>query len=231
MFAPGLQHLGSPLLTLMRSNVLDILNALNWRYATKRMTGEKVESALIDQILEAARLAPTSAGLQPFKIIVITNPEVKKAMTPIAMNQPQIEQCSHLFVFASWDKMDDARIDQMYEFIRNERNQPPEVNANVVPRLKGLFATFTEEQQYHHSAKQAHIGMGVAIAAAAMLGVDATPMEGFDKDGVDQLLQLDKYGLKSVTLLAVGRRDVANDWLLPMKKVRLPREEFVIEIA
>jgi nitroreductase len=210
---------------------MELLDALNWRYATKRMTGEKLDQVLVDQILEAARLAPTSAGVQPFHILSITNPELKKAISPIALNQPQIIESSHLLVFASWDKMDDARIEARDAYGRGIRNQPAEVTAAVVQNLKNLFAGFTEEQQYHHSAKQAHIGMGLAIAAAALLRVDATPMEGFDKEGLDQLLALHKLGLKSVTLLALGRRAVENDWLVKLDKVRIPTSEFVIEMT
>ena len=209
---------------------MELLKALNWRYATKRMTGEKLDQALVDQILEAARLAPTSAGLQPFHIFSITNPDLKKAIAPIALNQPQITESSHLLVFASWDKMDHQRIDARDAFGRAIRHQSVDVTMDVVQNLKNLFSGFTEEQQYHHSAKQAHIGMGMALAAAALLGVDATPMEGFDKAGIDKLLELDKRGLKSVTLMALGRRAVEQDWLVKLEKVRIPTSEFVIEL-
>lgn len=209
---------------------MEILEALNWRYATKRMTGEKVDSYLIEQILEAARLAPTSAGLQPFHIFVISNSELKLKIQPLAFNQPQIVECSHLLVFTSWDLMSDQRIDDMYAYINSERSLGLDATLDVVSNLKHLFAGFTPEQQYHHSAKQAHIGFGMAIAAAAELRVDATPMEGFDKDALDELLKLKDHGLKSVTLLALGRRDEANDWLINLKKVRLPKEQFVTEI-
>lgn len=209
---------------------MELLNALNWRYATKRMTGEKLDQALVNQILEAARLAPTSAGLQPFHIISISKPELKKAISPVALNQSQIIESSHLLVFASWDKMDNKRIEERDAFSRGIRNQPVDVTMDVVQNLKNLFAGFTEEQQHHHSAKQAHIGMGMAIAAAALLKVDATPMEGFDKAALDQLLKLEERGLKSVTLLALGRRAVEKDWLVKLEKVRIPTSEFVIEM-
>ncbi|THU03788.1 NAD(P)H-dependent oxidoreductase [Lampropedia puyangensis] len=209
---------------------MQLLDALNWRYATKRMTGEVLEQALVDQIIEAARLAPTSSGVQPFHVVAIANPEVKKAIAPIALNQPQIVESSHVLVFASWDYMSPERIEQRFEFIRNHREQAAETYAGMVANLKSLFADLTPEQHYHHTAKQAHIGMGMAIAAAALLGVDATPMEGFDKAALDEYLELDKRGLKSVTLLALGRRDVENDWLLGQKKVRIPKDEFVIEM-
>lgn len=209
---------------------MELLNAMKWRYATKRMTGEKLDQALVDQILEAARLAPTSAGLQPFHIISISNPELKQAISPVALNQPQIIESSHLLVFASWDKMDDARIEARDAYGRGIRHQPVDVTMDVVQNLKNLFSGFTEEQQYHHSAKQAHIGLGLAVAAAALLKVDATPMEGFDKEGLDKLLELKKRGLKSVALMALGRRAVEKDWLVKLEKVRIPTSEFVIEM-
>lgn len=207
---------------------MELLDALNWRYATKRMTGQAVATAHVEQIIEAARLAPTSAGLQPFNIVVITDPATKAALAPIALNQPQITQCSHLLVFVAWDRMDDARIEARDAFGRGIRNQPVDVTMDVVNNLKTLFAGFTQEQQHHHAAKQAHIGMGLAIAAAALLKVDATPMEGFDKEGLDAFLGLAAQGLKSVTLMALGHRDTANDWLYPLQKVRIPTDEFVI---
>lgn len=209
---------------------MELLEALNWRYATKRMTGEKLDDEHVSKIIEAARLAPTSAGLQPFKIISISNDDIKKQILPIALNQAQITECSHLLVFASWDKMTDERIEDRHAYIREVRHQPLDVHMNVIQNLKDLFSRFTDEEQYHHSAKQAHIGMGLAIAAAALLHVDATPMEGFDKQQLDEFLKLNEQGLRSVTLLALGHRDTKNDWLLPLKKVRVPIEEFIIEI-
>ena len=209
---------------------MELLKALNWRYATKRMTGEKLEQDLVDQIVEATRLAPTSAGIQPFHIFVISNPEIKKELSPIALNQLQITESSHLLVFTAWDKMDPERIQAIYDYTNTERGLPLDTTVDVVAGLNHLFATFTEEQQHHHAAKQAHIGFAMAIAAAAELGIDATPMEGFDKDQLDEFLDLKSKGLKSVTLLALGRRVPDGDWLSKLKKVRRPIEEFITEV-
>ncbi len=169
--------------------------------------------------------------MQPFNVIVISNPVLKAEISPIALNQPQITESSHLLVFASWDKMDNERMEEMYQYIYSQRSLPFDKNMDVMQNLRNLFATFTDEQQYHHSAKQAHIGFGMAIAAAAELGVDATPMEGFDKEALDELLDLPAHGLKSVTLLALGRRDEKTDWLYRLKKVRLPMDRFVISLG
>lgn len=209
---------------------MKLIEALKWRYATKQMTGEKIDQSDVDLILEAARLAPTSAGLQPYHIISISNQALKEQIAPIAFGQPQITQSSHLLVFTAWDTISDEQIDQRYDAMNALRNLPSEKTKDTVDGLKQLFSTFTEEQQYHHTAKQAHIGLGVAVAAAAELGIDATPMEGFDKDGLDAFLGLKQKGLKSVVLLALGRRNPEQDWLIKLEKYRVPREEFVTDI-
>ena len=209
---------------------MKLLEALNWRYATKQMTGARLDQSDVDLILEAARLAPTSAGLQPFHIISISNQELKEKISPVALNQPQIIQSSHLLVFTAWDSISDVQIDQRYDAMNALRNLPSEKTAETVAGLKQLFSSMTQEQQYHHAAKQAHIGFGMAIAAVAELGIDATPMEGFDKEGLDEVLNLKEKGLKSVVLLALGRRNSENDWLLNLKKFRITREEFVTDI-
>lgn len=209
---------------------MNLIEALNWRYATKRMTGEKLDDEVVAKIIEAARLAPTSAGLQPFHIFVISNPEVKAQLQPIAFGQPQIVESSHLLVFTSWDTVSDENIDRVYAETNAYRNVPNEKTADTVAGLKQLFSTFSEEEQYHHTAKQAHIGLGMAIAQAALLGVDATPMEGFSKEGVDEFLKLREKGLRSVLLLALGKRLPEGDWLSGLAKFRQSTEEFITEI-
>jgi len=208
---------------------MKLLEALNWRYATKRMTAEKLDNKTVANILEAARLAPTSAGLQPVHIYVISNYEMKVKIQPIAFGQPQIVESSHLLVFTSWDKVSDERIDKVYSQTNKQRGLPNDVTAETVAGLKQLFSTFSLEEQYHHTSKQAHIAFGMAIAAAAELGVDSTPMEGFSKEGVDEFLKLREKGLRSVVLLALGKRKADGDWLLPLKKVRQSMEEFTTE--
>ena len=124
---------------------MKLLEVLNWRYATKQMTGEKLDQADVDLILEAARLAPTSAGLQPYHIISISNQALKEQISPVALNQPQITQSSHLLVFTAWDSIPDERIDERYNSMNTERNLPLDTTMDVVQNLKNLFAGFTEE--------------------------------------------------------------------------------------
>ncbi len=206
---------------------MNILEALNWRYATKKMNGKKVDENKVEKIVEAAYLAPTSSGLQPFEVIVIENQAVKQKIQPIAFGQSQIVDCSHLLVFASWDKYTEDRIEEILKISSEVRNIPFESLSDYINTLKSNYLNLPDNEVHHHTAKQAYIGFGTAILQAAELQVDATPMEGFNNAELDKLLELDKKGLKSVTLLALGYRDVENDWLVNMKKVRRNKEKFV----
>jgi nitroreductase/dihydropteridine reductase len=209
---------------------MSLIEALNWRYATKKMNGEKVSQDKVDQILAAARLAPTSSGLQPFKIIVVTNPELKEKIKAVAYGQQQITDASHVLIFAAWDNYTEERIRSVFSYTNNERGVPDSATADYVNNLIGIYTNRTTEENFHHAAKQAYIGFGVALAEAALLKVDATPMEGFESAKLDELLGLKAEGLRSTTILPLGYRDEAGDWLVNLKKVRTPLENFVTEI-
>jgi len=210
---------------------MSLLETLQWRYATKKFDpAKKVDQKLIDQIVEAAWLAPTSSGLQPFKVIEITNQELKEKIVPIAMNQQQVADCSHLLVFAAWDNYTAGRIDKIYHYTTEGRGQQADTYKAYTDRLKKAYLNRPHEENFEHTARQAYIAFGLAIAMAAELGVDATPMEGFDNDALDSLLSLRELGLKSVVILPLGYRDEANDWLVKLKKVRHPKNEFLTQI-
>ena len=206
-----------------------LLDDLKWRYATKKYDPtKKVVQEDVDKIIEAARLAPTSSGLQQFRVIVITNQELKDKIVPIASGQQIVADCSHLLVFVAWDKYTTERIDGQYDFITDERELPRGRFGSYTDRLKSLYLSQTSDENFVHTARQAYIGFGMAIAQAAELKVDSTPMEGFNPNMLDELLDLRSKGLRSVLLLPLGYRDAENDWLEKMKKVRKSTDEFVI---
>lgn len=209
---------------------MSLLENLNWRYATKKMNGEQVSQEKVNYILEAARLAPTSSGLQPYKIIEISNAELKEKIQPIAFNQSQIVDSSHLLIFAAYDQYTKDRVDEVFTQQEVERGLPTGYADDYKNQLFGMLSTREQQQQFEHAARQAYIGFGLAIAAAAEQRVDATPMEGFNNQQLDELLGLEAYGLKSVTILALGYRDTENDWLVNMKKVRKDKKDFVINL-
>ncbi|MEH0073350.1 NAD(P)H-dependent oxidoreductase [Pannonibacter sp. Pt2] len=208
-----------------------LIEKLNWRYATKKMDPSKtVSEDKVERILEAARLAPTSSGLQPFEVIVVTNPEVRARIQEIAWNQAQVTEGSHLLVFAAWDNYTADRINMMFDLVNEERGFTNEGWENYRQMLLNTYVPRDAETNYQHAARQAYIAFGIALAAAAFEGVDSTPMEGFDADKLDEILGLRAKGLRSVTILPLGYRDAANDWLANLKKVRRPRDQFVTEV-
>jgi nitroreductase/dihydropteridine reductase len=211
---------------------MELLDALKWRYATKKFDpSKKLDQVLVDKIVEAAWIAPTSSGLQPFEVLVITNQELKDKIVPIAFDQQIVADCSHLLVFAAWDNYTSERIDQIYAHTTAGREQPADRYNAYTDRLKAMYLNRPAEENFAHTARQAYIAFGFAMAEAASLKVDATPMEGFVSEEVDKLLNLTERGLKSVTLLPIGYRDEVNDWLVNLKKVRHPKEKFVTEIV
>lgn len=209
---------------------MSLVENLKWRYATKKMNGEKVEQEKVDYILEAARLAPSSSGLQPYKIILITNPELLEKIKPIAYNQSQITDGSHLLVFAAWDGYSLEKIEKIFAETLEERGLPANAMDDYKKTLWGSYEQLGQEWHANHAAKQAYISFGMAIAAAAEQKVDATPMEGFNAPALDELLGLKEQGLKSALLLPLGYRDASSDWLVNLKKVRQEKTKFVTEI-
>ena len=211
-----------------------LLDKLNWRYATKKFDPARaVPEEKIDLIVEAARLAPTSSGLQPYELVVITNPDIKAKILPIASGQAQVVDASHLLVFAAWDTYTADRINEAFDFVIAERKLDGERLSNWNAYRQRLLAAYVPRDartNFEHASRQAYIGFGLAIAEAAVLEVDATPMEGFDADALDELLDLRARGLRSVTILPLGYRDAGKDWLVNLKKVRRSREKFVTEL-
>lgn len=206
---------------------MELLNALQWRYATKSMNGQTVPQEKIDAILEAAHLAPSSSGLQPFEIIVVSNQELKEKIVPIARDQQQIANSSHLLVFAAWDNYTVERINEVFDRTVRERGLPDNKMDDYKNRLIAAYTPRPAEKNFEHAARQAYISFGMAIAAAAELKVDTTPMEGFDNAQLDELLKLREKGLRSVVILPVGYRDETKDWLVNLKKVRTPKNRFI----
>lgn len=209
---------------------MELLDKLNWRYATKAMNGEKVAQEKIDRIIEAASLAPTSSGLQPFEILVITNSEIKKQIREIAWDQSVVTDCSHLLVFAAWDTYTEDRINKIFDLTNDVRGFKNEGFENYRQKLLGFYPQREAEENFNHASKQAYIAFSQAIAAAAFEEVDSTPMEGFDPQAVDEVLNLKEKNLKSVLLLPLGYRDAENDWLAGLPKVRKSKEDLVTVI-
>jgi nitroreductase / dihydropteridine reductase len=204
---------------------------LKWRYATKKFDPTRsVPAEKVERIVEAVRLTASSSGLQPYQLLVVTNPALREAIKPHAWNQAQITDGSHLLVFAAWDNYTAERINTMFDLVNEERGFSNEGWEAYRQKLLSAYPQRDAETNYQHAARQAYIGLGTALIAAAEEEVDSTPMEGFDPAKVDEILNLRERGLRSVILLPLGYRASEGDWLVNLKKVRTPRSQFVIEL-
>lgn len=208
-----------------------LLEDLKWRFATKKMNGKIVPQEKLDYILEAARFAPSSSGLQPYKIFVIKDRQKLEQIREFSFNQSQITDCSHLLVWAAWDSYSADKVEEVLLTTSRERGLPDNTAMDYKKMLLDLYEPLGKEWQENRCAKQAYISFALAIAAAAEQKVDATPMEGFDNAKLDEFLGLEKQQLKSVVILPIGFRDEANDWLVNLKKWRTPKDQFVTEVA
>jgi nitroreductase len=217
--------------TLTERYMTELLKDLQWRYAAKKMDATKqVSQEKVDYILESIRLSASSSGLQPYEVFVVTNPEVRKQIVPHAWNQAQITDGSHLLVFAAWDNYTAERINTMFDLVNEKRGGTNEGWENYRQMLLNTYPQRDAQTNFEHAARQAYIGLGTALVAAAEQKVDSTPMEGFVPDEVDAILGLKEKGLKSVILLPLGYREAEGDWLVNLEKVRRSTEDFITTV-
>ena len=208
------------------SNTLELLN---WRYATKKMKPDAiVPTEKLNIILESIRLSASSSGLQPYQVLVVTDDALKAQIRKVAWDQSQVTDCSHLLVFAAWDNYTPERINMMFDLVNEQRGFKNEGWEAYRQKLLAYYPQRPAEQNFEHAARQAYIGLGSALIAAAEQEVDSTPMEGFEPEHVDRILGLGELGLKSVILLPLGYREAGADWLVDLKKVRRDSADFII---
>jgi nitroreductase len=167
-------------------------------------------------------------GLQPYNILVISDPEWKQKILPAANNQSQIIDCSHLLVFAAWSNISKEQVDEFISRTASSRGIDVSKMNDFKNYLMSIIGNNSPEQNFQWASKQIYIALGMGLAAAACEEVDSTPMEGFNPTALDETLGLDALGLKSVALLPLGYRDAENDWLVKMKKVRRDADSLYI---
>lgn len=208
---------------------MELLKSLEWRYATKKMNGEKVPQDKLERILEATRLAPSSYGLTPYHVIVVEDQKVKEELQGACYGQTQLTDSSAVLVFATWDNITDESVDIYIQETARQRGISADMLGEFSGMIKGSLSNMTQDQKIAWAQRQAYIGLGFALVAAATEEVDSTPMEGFVPSSVDSVLGLEELGLKSVVVLPLGYRDTENDYLASLKKVRWDNEKFFIK--
>ena len=199
----------------------DLSDAMQWRYAVKKMDPSKpVADDDIAAILDAIQMAPTSSGVQPFKVFDVRNADLREKIRAASFDQGQVTDSTTLLVFAAWDNYTETRIDDVVDHHADERPGTREAVEGYYSNLKGMYLPREAETNFEHAARQAYIALGFGMLTAAHMRVDTTPMEGFDPAAVDEILGLKDQNLRSTCFLAIGTRDTDGDWLAPMKKVR-----------
>jgi nitroreductase len=201
-----------------------VLSCLSWRYATKKFDpARKIAPELWAKLEQAAVLSPSSYGLQPWKFIVVTDPAVRQRLHTVSYNQPQILDASHLVVFAAKNPPTPADVERHIQRTAQVRGQAPDALEGLRKAMLGSLSRMTESQAHAWAARQAYIALGVFLSAAAMMGVDACPMEGFQPDQYDEILGLKPRGLASVVIATAGYRHPDDAYN------KLPKSRFAVD--
>lgn len=208
---------------------MNIIKKLGWRYATKVFNAnKKVSDKDFETILSATNLAPSSFGLEPWKFIVVENPEVRNKLKEKAWGQGQITDSSHLIVLATKKTMTVSDVDDFINRTAKVRGLNPADLAGYADMIKGSVTSQSPEHIFAWNSKQTYIALGFMLETAALMEIDVCPMEGFDKAGFDEVLKLTGTDYASVAVCAVGYR--GDDKYASAKKVRKSLDEVVVRI-
>ncbi|NQV62790.1 MAG: NAD(P)H-dependent oxidoreductase [Cryomorphaceae bacterium] len=208
----------------------NILDALEWRYAVKKFDDKA--SLTEQQILEVKKvfnLSASSYGLQPYKMIVVQNPELKEKLVPASFGQQQISQSAAILVFAVRTDFGMDYIDQFFKDISTKRQIPLENLEGYKNFMKGSFANKSEDEISSWATKQVYLTMGHMLASLAALQIDACPMEGLDPQAYDKILDLDAKQLKTIIAMPIGVR-APDDASATALKVRKDLSDIIIDL-
>jgi nitroreductase len=209
---------------------IHILEQLKWRYATKKFDEtKKVSSNTIKTLKEAFNLTATSYGLQPLKLIIVSNPKVIKDLVPLSFNQGQVGSASHVFIMCIENKVGTDFIKNYFDLVEKTRTTPRELLSSFEAFLIDDFSKKTSEEIKTWATKQAYLAIGNLLTVCAIEKVDACPIEGFSPDKYDAYFNLSEKGLSAVLVMAVGHR-AKDDVFSEFKKVRRGVDALVIEI-
>ena len=207
----------------------NIIEKLNWRYATKKFDTKKLSDEKLDILLESLRLSASSFGLQTWKFILVENTEIREKLVPASWGQQQVKDASHLLVFARPEKIDEKDVDVFITSIAEQRGVTTDSLAEYKAFISGFMSKMDEDQKAVWMSRQIYLALGNLLTVAAIEDVDTCPMEGFEPDKYDEILGLSEKGLKSVVVCPIGYRH-ADDKYSEIKKVRFSKEDIFITI-
>jgi nitroreductase len=208
-----------------------LISQLNWRYATKQFDpARKISAPDWATLEEALRLSPSSCGLQPWTFVVVKDPAVRAKLRPVSWDQSQITDASHLVLFAAKSNVQEKDIDAYLARISEVRGAPLASLAGYRGMMTGLLVQGMDQPARRIWAiNQVYIALGYLLTAAALLGIDACPMEGFDHAKYDEILDLPAKGLASAVVATLGYRSPADKYAAA-PKVRFPKEQVFLEV-
>ncbi len=208
----------------------EIIQKLQWRYATKKFdASKKLSLEKLTVLKEAFNLTATSYGLQPLKMVIISEDKMKEDLVPLTMGQAQVNDCSHVLVLCIEAAMTGDYIKKYFNKVEDLRKTPREILAPFESFLTTSFSEKTEAEVSAWMSKQAYLALGNLLTVCALEHIDACPIEGFEPAKYDDYLGLEKLGLRSVLVLTVGHR-AEDDMFAAMKKVRRGVDRVVIEL-
>ena len=202
----------------------------NWRYATKKFdAAKKVSNNDLETLKEAIRLSASSYGLQPYKVFIIENPEIRAQLLPASWGQSQIIDASHLLVFANIINFGETEIDTYFQNLIETRRISMEAVQGYADFMKSKIAALSLDNKNIWTEKQTYIALSNLLSAAAELNIDVTPMEGFEPEKFNEILGLDKLGLNASVIATIGYRH-EDDATQHYVKVRKSNEELFINL-
>lgn len=208
---------------------MESVRALTWRYATKKFDSEKIlPEDKVKVLKKAFNLTATSYGLQPLKMVVVQNKQLQQELMKASYNQKQVGTASHLLVICIEKKVGKAFIEKYFQYVKDIRKTPDDILHPFRESLIGDFENKPADDVRIWATHQAYLVLGTLLTVCAVEEIDSCPMEGFEAEKYDQILELDAHNLQSVLALPVGYRS-KDDFFAHLKKVRRPLEETIIE--
>ena len=190
---------------------MNILENLKWRYATKKFDSTyQLSESELNTIKEVIQLSPASFGLQPYKVLIVTNPEIREQLKAVSWNQSQVTDASALLVFVKNKNVDESEVDLFVENIINTRGVTKEMLAEYEGMMKHAVSSQTEDQKGIWVEKQIYLAVGNLLTSLSVLGIDSCPMEGFDRGQYDSILGLTETS--SVIVCPIGKRDESDEY-------------------
>lgn len=209
---------------------MNIIESLQWRYATKKFdTAKKISKEQLQTLKEAFNLTATSYGLQALSLVIVENKELREKLVPHSFNQRQVADASHLFVICYPEHYDGKDVSKFFDRIVAQRNTPEDTIKPFKEFLINEFDTKSQIDKHITFNKQTYVALGNLLTVCAVEKIDSCPMEGFVPAKIDEILDLKSKNLKSALLLPVGFR-AEDDFMAKEKKVRKPLSEIIIEL-